>query len=58
MPEMLIEKLKKAYVLAGNYSGGYSERFFGAEAFTKALGNAIKRLEDGDETALDDVFLW
>lgn len=57
MNELLAE-LKKAHDLVSQFAGGYSERFFGAEEFAKALGVAINELENGDESSLDNLYLW
>jgi hypothetical protein len=57
MNEILTE-LKKAHALASEFTGGYSERFFGAEEFAAALGKAIVELENGNLTVIDDLHLW
>lgn len=57
MNELLAE-LKKAHVLASEFAGGYSERFFGAEEFADALGKAISELERGNKAVIDDLYLW
>lgn len=57
MNELLAE-LKKAHALASEFTGGYSERFFGAEEFSDALGKAIGELESGNMAIIDDLYLW
>lgn len=54
----MITELKKAHELASQFTGGYSERFIGAENFAKALGHAIKDLEDGNTATLEQLDLW
>jgi hypothetical protein len=56
--EALHEELRKAYPLASEFRGGYSERFDSAESFTQALGTAISQLEHGDLGVLRKVSLW
>ncbi|MFZ6774024.1 hypothetical protein ACO0LB_15040 [Undibacterium sp. SXout7W] len=57
MNELLAE-LKKAHELASQFSGGYSERFFGAEEFAKALDIAVSELENGNNVVVEDLYLW
>lgn len=57
MKELLAE-LKKAYELASQFTGGYSERFVGAEEFATALGMAVRELENGNDAIVEDLYLW
>lgn len=57
MNELLAE-LKKAHELASQFTGGYSERFFGAEEFANALGITISEFENGNNAVVDDLYLW
>lgn len=56
--DALLTELREAHALASQFEGGYSERFFGAQEFTKALGNAVTELENGNLSVLSDLQLW
>ena len=56
--EKLIKLLEEAEILAGQFSGGYSGKFFSAEEFHNALGESILKLKIGDKTQFDILCLW
>jgi hypothetical protein len=56
--DALLPELREAHILASQFEGGYSERFFGAQEFAHALGNAIAELEQGNLSVLSDLQLW
>ena len=56
--EKLINTLWRAEEIASEFEGGYSERFIDAKDFHKALKASIIRFEKGDDTVLDEIFLW
>jgi hypothetical protein len=56
--ELLLKLLDKAEKLAGQFSGGYSNNFFSAQEFHKALADSINKLKAGDTDQLHDLWLW
>ncbi len=54
----LTSKLQLAHELSKNFTGGWSNDFLSAEDFSKALGEAIERLGNGDKAALTDLTIW
>jgi hypothetical protein len=56
--DRLIQLLGQAIDLAAQYSGGYSERFLGAEEFAAALHNALEQLNAGDKSVIETLWLW
>lgn len=56
--DSLITDLKKAVEILSEYSGGYSGEHMSAEEFNKDLIDRIKKLENGDETVIDDLWIW
>jgi hypothetical protein len=56
--DSLITDLKKEVEILSEYSGGYSGEHMSAEEFNKDLIDRIKKLENGDETVIDDLWIW
>lgn len=56
--ECLIEDLKKAEKILSEYSGGYSGEHLSAEEFHKDLLDRIKKLEYGDNSVIEDLWVW
>ena len=57
MNSLLID-LKKAEKILSKYSGGYSGEHISAEEFHMDLIDRIKKLENGDKSAIDDLWVW
>lgn len=66
MPNRILDKSKKPSRLGVKSHraqimlivGTYSERFFGADAFAKALSSAVSEFENGNKVVVDDLYLW
>lgn len=66
MPSRIFDKSKKPPRLGVkshraqimSIVGAYSERFFGADAFAKALGSAVSEFENGNKVVVEDLYLW
>ena len=56
--EELISDLKKAERILSEYTGGYSGKHLSAEDFHKDLKERIERLEQGDESVIEDLWIW
>jgi len=56
--ERLITLLDEAEMLAGQYTGGYSNNFFSAQEFHTALTDSINKLKTGDKEQLNNLWLW
>ncbi len=56
--ESLIVDLKKAEKILSEYSGGYSGEHISAEEFHKDILDRIKRLENGDKSVIEDLWIW
>ncbi len=56
--ESLIRNLKKAEKILSEYSGGYSGEHLSAEEFHKDIVDRIKRLESGDKSVIEDLWIW
>jgi len=56
--KQLIQLLDKAENLASEFTGGYSNQFFSAEEFHKALFESINKLKQGDKTQQEILQLW
>mgnify|MGYP001795342216 CR=1 FL=1 len=54
----LISDLKKAERILSEYSGGYSGEYLSAEEFHRDLVDRIGKLENGDETVIEDLWIW
>lgn len=54
----LIADLKKAENILSEYSGGYSGEHLSAEEFHTDLVDRIKKLENGDESVIEDLWIW
>lgn len=54
----LIDDLKRAEKILSQYSGGYSGEHDSAEHFHQDLKDRIQKLENGDESVLDDLWVW
>ena len=54
----LITDLEKAEKILSEYSGGYSGEHSSAEEFHTDLVDRIKKLENGDETVIEDLWIW
>jgi len=55
---ILIQDLKQAEQIASQFTGGYSGSFSSAETFHKTLSETISRFENGDESAIDELWIW
>ena len=55
---LLITDLKKAEKILSEYSGGYSGEHLSAEDFHSDLVDRIKKLENGDESVIEDLWVW
>lgn len=53
----LISDLKKAEIILSQYSGGYSGEHLSAEEFHKDLVDRISKLEKGDESVIEDLWI-
>ena len=56
--EALIADLKEAEKILSEYSGGYSGEHLSAEEFHKDILDRIKKLESGDESVIEDLWIW
>lgn len=54
----LITDLKKAEEILSKYSGGYSGEHLSAEEFHKDLIDRINKLENGDESVIENLWIW
>ncbi len=54
----LITDLKKAEKILSEYSGGYSGEYLSTEEFHEDLIDRIKKLENGDESVIEDLWIW
>ena len=54
----LISDLKQAEKILSEYSGGYSGEHFSAEEFHKDLVDRISKLENGDQSVIEDLWVW
>lgn len=54
----LIIDLKKAGKILSEYSGGYSGKFLSAEEFHKDLLDSITKLENGDNSVIENLWVW
>ena len=54
----LVELLLEAEQLAGQYTGGYSNRFLSAEEFHCALKQSIQAFIAGDDSQIDNFWHW
>lgn len=53
-----MENLKEAEQKLSVYEGGYSGEFLSAQDFYMALSDRILKLENGDLTVIDELWLW
>ncbi len=56
--DSLISDLKKAEKILSEYSGGYSGEHLSAEEFHKDLVDRINKLENGDKSVIEDLWIW
>jgi hypothetical protein len=56
--EALIADLKEAEKILSEYSGGYSGEHLSSEEFHKDILDRIKKLESGDESVIEDLWIW
>jgi hypothetical protein len=56
--EALIADLKEAEKILSEYSGGYSGEHLSAEEFHRDILDRIKKLESGDESVIEDLWIW
>lgn len=56
--KLLIQDLKQAEQIASQFTDGYSGSFSSAETFHKALSETISRFENGDDSAIDELWIW
>lgn len=54
----LIFLLVKAEKMVSNYTGGYSGEYLSAEEFYNDLRTAIEDFKNGDNTKLDQFYIW
>ncbi len=54
----LITDLKKAERILSEYSGGYSGEHLSTEEFYTDLVDRIKKLVNGDESVIEDLWIW
>lgn len=54
----LIGDLKKAAEILSGYSGGYSGEHLSADKFHRDLIDRISKLENGDDSVLEDLWIW
>ena len=54
----LLLLLDEAETLVGQFSGGYSNRFIGAEEFHQGLTDSIARLRAGNSSEIDTLSLY
>lgn len=54
----ILKYLKQAESNLSNYSGGYSGEFLSAEEFHKKLSISISKLENGDDTVIEELWIW
>ena len=54
----LISDLKRAEKILSEYSGGYSGEHLSAEEFHKDLVDRINKLENGDKSVIEDLWIW
>ncbi len=54
----LITDLKKAEKILSEYSVGYSGKHSSAEEFHTDLVDRIKKLENGDESVIEELWVW
>lgn len=57
MKNLLID-LKQAEKIVSEYSGGYSGEHLSAEEFHKDLVDRINKLENGDMSVIEDLWIW
>lgn len=55
---ILIQDLKQAQQIASHFTSGYSDSFSSAETFQQAFSETISRFENGDDSAIEDLWLW
>ena len=58
LPKDLFDLLDEAEQLAGQFSGGYSNRFSSADEFHQALTKSITELKQGNTAVLYDIWIW
>jgi hypothetical protein len=54
----LIELLHKAEIELSKWSGGYSAEYLSAEEFHSDLKDRITRLEKGDNSVIEELWVW
>ena len=54
----LLILLDEAEILASEFTGGYSSRFFSAEEFHDALKSSILNLKSGDLTEIETLSIY
>lgn len=54
----LIKDLKKSAEILSEYSGCYSGEHLSAEEFHQDLVDRIMKLEKGDDSVLEDLWIW
>ena len=54
----LIKDLKKSAEILSEFSGGYSGEHLSAEEFHQDLIDRIIKLENGDDSVLEDLWIW
>ncbi len=54
----LIRDLKRAEKIVSEYTGGYSGEHLSAEEFHKDLVDRIEKLENGDKSVINDLWIW
>ena len=54
----LLELLDEAEKLSYQFSGSYSNHFFSAQEFSRALSESITKLKEGDKNQIDSLYYW
>ena len=56
--QKLLILLDEAEQLVGQFTGGYSNRFIGAEEFHSALKISIQKLREGETTEIETLWIY
>ncbi|MBQ4912836.1 hypothetical protein J8L85_00205 [Maribacter sp. MMG018] len=54
----LVRLLEKAEKMVSKYEGGYSGEYLSAQEFHKDLKTAIVDYKNGDDSRLDQLYIW
>lgn len=54
----LIKLLEQSEKMVSRYSGGYSGKYLSAQEFHKDLKSAIHDYKNGDDSRLDQFYIW